>query len=385
MPERRAIGEGSAYRRKDENGKEIKDAWVGQITIRGRRKTVTGKTKREVLDRIQELKKTLLPPDAETLLFKDFIADWLENEKRRTVKDSTYDRIECTIENNAIPYLGEYTMNKLNYELIQRSVINRMQDEGKAYSTIKKAYNILNECLRYAIFPKEILIKNPMMGVKMPSRDKFEQKDIRYLTEEEIARFKAAALAKWGNDADIYPLGYSMILMLNTGVRVGEALAWTWKDYDEEKGLIHVNGTMARVRNRDGGSRKWKQQLQSTKTKNGRRSIPVNAAARNALAELRQRRYFGEDSPILAQADGTFNTVDNYTRTFEAIIKRAGIEHCGIHTLRHTFATQLIAKGTDVKIVSSLLGHSAVEITYNIYVHALDESSKKAVEMLCDI
>lgn len=108
-------------------------------------------------------------------------------------------------------------------------------------------------------------------------------------------------------------------------------------------------------------------------------------AFKRGEANIKNARYFGDDSPILAQEDGTPNTIDNYSRTFEAIVKRAGIEPCGIHTLRHTFATQMIAKHVDIKVVSSLLGHASVEITYNTYVHVIDEQKAQAVELLENI
>lgn len=388
MASRRAVGEGSVYRRRDKDGKEIKDAWVAQITVGGKRKTFSGKTRKDAAEKLDKFKKSAgflsLTAGAEVKL-EDFLAEWLYSAKLRTLKNSSYDRLECTVLNNIVPRIGSYKLNELTYGIIQNEVINRLQDEGKAYSTIKKAYNTLNASMKYAIFPKEIIVKNPMLGVVMPSPEQFDTKEIRYLSEDEICRLKNAATAKWGNGKPIYPLGYAIILMLNTGVRVGEALAWRWSDYDEAGGILHTKGTLARVRDRTEAERRWKQQFQTTKTKNGKRSIPVNSAAKTALRELKKTRYFGEDSPILAQADGCFNTIDNFTRTFEAILKRANIRHCGIHTLRHTFATQLIAKNTDVKIVSSLLGHSSVEITYNIYVHALEETTKKAVATLCDI
>lgn len=49
------------------------------------------------------------------------------------------------------------------------------------------------------------------------------------------------------------------------------------------------------------------------------------------------------------------------------------------HGLRHTFATILIEKGVDVKVVSDIIGHSDVSTTYNLYVHPSPDAKKKAV------
>ena len=64
----------------------------------------------------------------------------------------------------------------------------------------------------------------------------------------------------------------------------------------------------------------------------------------------------------------------------------AGIDNpLGIHTLRHTFASLLIKKGVDIKIVSDILGHKDVSFTYNIYVHILEEQKTQAMSLLDDI
>lgn len=386
MAKRRSAGEGTVYCRKDKAGK-ITD-WVAQITYDGKMKTFTGKTRKDAAAKLDEFKRgNLLKTSCSggEITLEEYLKYWLWEVKRRSLKDSSFDRLEGIVNCNIVPFIGKLKLTELNYDVIQSKVINRLQDDGKSFSTIKKVYNTLNDSLHYAIFPKKLLSVDPMLGVKMPPKERFEIKEIRYFSEDEVKRFKEAALAKWGNGKAIYPLGDGMILLLNTGVRIGEALAWKWKDYDEEKGLITVTANLTRVKDREAGEGRWKVITQTPKTEKGKRIIPVNAVAREALNNIKSIRYFGEDSPILAQEDGTTNTIDNYSRTFEAIVKRAGIPPCGIHTLRHTFATQMIAKGVDVKVVSTLLGHASVEITYNTYVHVLSEQKAQAVELLENI
>ena len=73
---------------------------------------------------------------------------------------------------------------------------------------------------------------------------------------------------------------------------------------------------------------------------------------------------------------------DSLNRAHDNILERAGIEHIGIHALRHTFATQLFAKKVDIKIISKLLGHSDVSITYNTYIHLLKEDMPSETAVL---
>jgi len=63
-------------------------------------------------------------------------------------------------------------------------------------------------------------------------------------------------------------------------------------------------------------------------------------------------------------------------------LKNADIESTGMHTLRHTFASMLFAKGADVKEVSELLGHANVQITYDTYIHLIPEHKAKVISLL---
>ena len=53
--------------------------------------------------------------------------------------------------------------------------------------------------------------------------------------------------------------------------------------------------------------------------------------------------------------------------------------------MRHTFATRLFKNGVDIKVISELLGHSDISITYDIYAHVINEQKKKAVEILDEL
>ena len=241
MAKRRSAGEGTVYCRKDKDGK-ITD-WVAQITYDGKMKTFTGKTRKDAAAKLDEFKRgNLLKTSCSggEITLEEYLKYWLWEVKRRSLKDSSFDRLEGIVNCNIVPFIGKLKLTELNYDVIQSKVINRLQDDGKSFSTIKKVYNTLNDSLHYAIFPKKLLSEDPMLGVIMPPKERFEIKEIRYFSDDEVKRFKEAALSKWGNGKAIYPLGDGMILLLNTGVRIGEALAWKWKDYDEEKGLITV-------------------------------------------------------------------------------------------------------------------------------------------------
>ena len=72
----------------------------------------------------------------------------------------------------------------------------------------------------------------------------------------------------------------------------------------------------------------------------------------------------------------------NFERTFHRISKNAGIGQYGVHALRHTFASMLFRNHVDVKIVSQLLGHSSVKITYDTYVHLFEKDIQRVTNVL---
>ena len=72
----------------------------------------------------------------------------------------------------------------------------------------------------------------------------------------------------------------------------------------------------------------------------------------------------------------------NFEATLTLLCKATGIKEIGVHALRHTFATRLYEKGVDVKVISELLGHSSVDITYKIYVHIFEKTKRAATTAL---
>lgn len=98
------------------------------------------------------------------------------------------------------------------------------------------------------------------------------------------------------------------------------------------------------VQKRDGTERKSRREIivGKLKTASSKRIVPLNETAIQAIIELRNERYFGEDAPLIPDADGNFTRPLNLRKRFYSILDAAVIEKKGLHSLRHTFATKLV-------------------------------------------
>ena len=201
---------------------------------------------------------------------------------------------------------------------------------------------------------------------------------VTIFTPEEIAKFKAEAVRAWGNGTRIYQQA-AYTLMLNTGLRTGEALGLLNSDIDLENRVIHLQRGVKEVSRREGTESTSGREVKIGKLKStsSKRDVPLNQAAVDAILDLRAERYFGEDSPLISDEHGGYTRPVNFRKRYYRILEAAGLEQRGLHTLRHTFATNLVngVKQPDGTIrslsprqVADLLGHSTSEITELYYV-----------------
>ena len=169
--------------------------------------------------------------------------------------------------------------------------------------------------------------------------------------------------------------GWGCVLILETGLRAGEALALEWGDIHEEKRTLKATKNMVRVDGKNIVQR-------TTKTESGRRATPLNARAMEAIQHLKAQAVPGCPF-VFATQTGKYLSYRNLLATMQKACEAAGVEHRGLHALRHSFASNLYARGVEVKIISKLLGHASVEITYNRYIHFfegdIDDTLRQAV------
>ena len=311
--------------------------------------------------------------------FGEYIRRWLYEVKANELKPSSLDRKEQTINYQVLPYLEDIPLTKLKSDDIQH-MINDLKLKY-SYSTVKKAYEAVNSCLRYALSKREVS-ENAADNVSLPKSMKKAVNDISFFSDEELGLIYKEAFKCYRNGKRIYRLAEIIVFLVNTGLRIGECLALKWSDIDWNTNIVRVSRNIVYVKRRDVKSLLAETgysslEQRSTKTKNGDRVVPLNSAAIRALLSIRGINK--NNSYIFSTSNGGRVYPRNIDRMFRAILNRCHIKGRGVHSLRHTFASRMFAEGVDVKTVSEVLGHSDVSITYNTYIHLLKEQRIKAV------
>lgn len=380
--QRRDNGMGTIYQR--ENG-----TWVGRIKEKGRDgktkyKCFSGKSQAEVKRKIREYNQQSDAVDPTEVSFMTYMTDWLLNAKKGKIKDSSYDRLENTAKHQVIPMIGDMHLSEIVTEDIN-SMLKSLKDNGLSYSSVKKAYDCTKAMFEYAIKKRDITI-NPMSLVEIPHESEFEKKEIRFFTKDEASRIVEECSRLYSTGTPVYPYGDAFILILNTGLRMGELLGLQKSDIDLTERVINIRRNAQVVKNRNSdGSRSTGRRvvLSTTKTYSGRRCISLNKSAYEAIQRL--CKAHPESEYVVCGIKGNQVTHERFERSFYRILQNCNIEQTGVHSLRHTFASMLFANGTDIKTISTLLGHASVKITMDTYVHLIQDTGKQAVNQLDEI
>ena len=383
VAKKRSNGEGTIYFVEKEQLWTAELTWVDDAGNK-RRKRWRAKKQSEVKAKLAEFKKQLLLNGTEVATedrtFREFADEWVNVILKPKVKPLSYQRKVSTLENQVYPHIGNISINKLTHSKIQK-MVNDLNESGLSYSTIKKAYEAVSGCMRYYRIETSTSF-NPCEDITLPEANRKEDSDIEFFTKEERIKIVEEATRTYQDGKHVYRLGWMFVLMLYSGMRVGEVCALTWDDIDFSARTINVrkNAVEVREKDKDGESHSILITQNSTKTRSGTRIIPMTEKAYHALSEL--QKITGDCEYIISSSKGKRIRPSRIDRSFHLILDAIGLKRVGVHTLRHTFATMLFHNGCEVKVVSELLGHSNTKITENIYIHVIQEQKVKAIQSI---
>lgn len=282
--------------------------------------------------------------------------DWLA-QKRALVKPATYALYQSHIRTHILPNFAGF--QAFTEEKAQAFVL-QLIDRGMAIKSVKDILVVLKMLGRHGA--KMGLMPNPAWDIKFPAWQRADTPQLLPFPAQKM-------LVKYCRENFSFR-NLGILLGLFTGLRIGELCALRWRDFNRSDGTIAVRSTVGR----DYDARLI---VSTPKTPSSLRVVPLPANLRAYLSPF--SRAMDADTFIVS---GTTSPVaPRILRLhFRHVCQAVGIADVRFHALRHSFASRCIAAGCDVKTVSTLLGHSSVSTTLELYVHPTLEQKRLAVE-----
>lgn len=343
-----------------------------RFTIDGTRYTVYGWTVAEAKEKErqkrEEIEKGLATRGRNTIL-RDYVSRWIDG-KEGTVKDST---LNCY--RKSFPVMLDITIGKKRFgdmrlvdiDTQDVRMVQKALTETTTIRTANHYISLLSSVMRSAINNDRIITFNPVAPVKplrdtaTPARESIH----RALTKNETNRFFNACGDSWYR-----PLFRFMLL---TGCRIGEAGALQVRDIRRDEISIERTVTLTASGLTIGDS---------TKTGAGRRCIPLSDELREVITQQRKANAtFGSVGSI---TDTVFKSVFGHilratsvNEEIGRICKKAGITPFTAHAFRDTFATRCVESGMNFKTLQTILGHTDIKMTMNLYAHVMQDTKRE--------
>lgn len=423
---KRGNGEGSYYYN------EKRKCWIGQKVFGTKadgspnRITRYGKTKKECREKIEKYEleyKNGICIEATKITVHDIIKMQIDDDyKSNLIIADSYNR-----RNDTLKIIDNYGLGAVRIQNLNEITLKNFFQSITCYanSSIKKIYNAVKKCCAYAI-KKKLIADNPFDDIVMPVSDKVNKK-ISALTVEEQKKL----IDVLNNEELNNRYRYHYLIMLCTGMRMGEINALTIKDINFTFNTINVNKTITRGENDKPVLGK------QTKTSSGMRLIEMTSAVYSLLQDYINNHYIENKEQLLFYDERhTYISTNQVNSNFKRLIERYDIIPTHIefkplsdkhrqkiayrkytyykktsngyellpkeppkdwktnfnsyyyklitadkeynqHMLRHTFATRCLENGVDYKTLSDILGHADITITLNTYCDIIGEFKKE--------
>ena len=374
----RGKGEGTISKRPD-------GTWWARVTTgwddegNQKRKAFYGKTRKEVHDKmtaaLNEMsmnKGRYVDPKKTTLA--DWLDEWLEVYKKENVRDSTYGNYHDFIRVHIKPFFKNVMLSDIKPIAVQKFA-NHLSAKGGSPARHNIVLQTLKQALDQAV-KNDMISKNPAKDIKIPPRS---SKLREVLTPDEQERF--IAHAKYYGQ-----YGEAFLIMLATGIRIGEVLALTWADVDFDNAEINVSKTLSRTFKHDKDVI-TKEVLGPPKTKSSTRKIPL---FNGAIELLKFKKYRDkpktENCQLFTSPKNEHPTPITYNAKLKLILRAAGIDKIiSSHCLRHTFATKGLESGMELIVMQKILGHGSLKMTADLYTHVLPEKKHDSMSKLEEV
>ena len=355
-----------------------------RFSVNGYRYSVYGRTTRQLNEKEQKNRNqidSLVPGKKETMTVDQYFETWLEG-KKLSVKPSTIRVYTTYYRPYASPLIGALQLS----EITRRDILRLQCEAAKKLNSTSNniLLTVIKTILNEAVEDK-LLSENPAKMVKpVKVTGKASETYHRALTEVEQKQFMDAAKGNY-----YYEL---LAFQLLTGMRLGEVGALYWSDIDEEANVIHVRRTITRTE--DGTFNIG----DSPKTDAGARDIPMNKGMKEILMKQKEKHEKQKSQNVgqkvskeqrLCFLSPTGKMIGHYpvNKNIRKILckleeKGIYIEPFTSHALRDTFATRYIEQGGNPQTLKTILGHSSLAMTMDLYSHVLPNTRQEEMDRI---
>ncbi|MEV5403659.1 tyrosine-type recombinase/integrase [Streptomyces albidoflavus] len=378
MAKRRPNGGGTVTRRKD--GRYQGAAYVTNTDGHRVRKFVYGSTYDEAaekLGKLQEQERNGVPVPSRTWSLGEWLAYWLEHIVKPNREHNTYVKYESKVRLYLVPHLGKKPMARLTPAQLRSFMAELKRTEvppAARFEVLRVLRNALNRAVR-----EELLTRNVAELVDMPKVTKKEAKP--WSAREAIAFLRSARAHR---------LYAACVLVLVLGLRRSEVLGLRWQDIDFDQRQFTPLKQVQRVKGIG-------LVLKDLKTESSHAVLPLPEFCARALKERRElqdleRRIVGDawsqeagqDLIFSSERGGPIDPV-SFSRTFNALVKRAGVRRITVRLARHTCGTLLAFLKVHPKVAQAILRHSQISMTMDVYTHVVGDGEREAVTMLAEL
>lgn len=376
---RRGNNEGSIFQRKD-------GRWAGSVTVgydadgKINRKTVYGKSKMDVISKINKLSCKLINNTYEYLenrTIGEIMKEWLLLFKKPEQKPRTFENTIRNFRLHIEPFVGNMKIEDVSAKAIQTILVEMIESNYNS-STVKKVKYIFNQFFEYAVDNRYVQ-ENPVKRIKV------KYKDMNIYEDEDGEEYKAIPVEL--RDFVLETLKKHKLLnhlckaMYFSGMRIGEALALRWKSIKWDKKAIDIKEaiTLNPKFDKDGHKIGSETVVSDTKTVCSVREVPIPDILIDILQEWkRMREQYGlsNNLNLVKDNDFIFGNIDGSVRTYSGTkkildrflvsndLKKHGIH---FHSFRQTFSNIMFENGKNPRVIQTLLGHKDVETTIKNY------------------
>ncbi|WP_395549217.1 MULTISPECIES: tyrosine-type recombinase/integrase [unclassified Lacrimispora] len=366
----------------DKNGKTLPPGirqrsngkYEGRVQFEFDRYSVYADTLTELKKKMNDLRYRLEHGEfiaSAKITLNEWFKTWIEQYKENQVKAGTIISYNDYFTYYIKDSLGKKKLVDIRGEHIQK-LYNDLVKKGLALSSIKIISAILNGCLKQAM-KNGLIERNPVPLATLPKGT--AKSEHRVFTKEEQDIFM-----KYAQDSYLFNL---FALAIRTGLRGGEIRGLKLSDVDKAANLLHIQRTLKYVSGRGFFE-------DTPKTATSMRDIPLTKDMLSIIE--REKQAYGEkvlrmDGYIFHLPDGTPISRERLQGEIDRILKRineAGttFERFTPHCFRHTFATRAIENGMKPQTLKTILGHSTLSMTMDLYSHVLPTTRAEEMELI---